>query len=284
MKTKRVIVTGSMGFVGSHTVKALLAKGYAVVGYDIASGFDLLDYKQLCGVIRRGDVVIHEAAIARFADADKDPLLAYRVNVQGTENVAKACKKNGAERLIYASTGSVYIPIEQEPPITEQFRVCGNSVYACSKCTAEKLVQAYKTPWIILRYAHLYGEGKIGHGAIGGFIARMNQGLQPIVYGGRQSNDFTAIKDIVQANLLAIETEHVNEIFNIGSGEELTTIGVFEIMRKFFKYDKEFDVRPARIVDPMRFVFDISKARKLLGYNPQFSFEAGLKDWLGEQK
>jgi len=281
LKTKRVVVTGSSGFVGGNTVKGLLAKGYAVVGYDITNGFDILDYKQLLNIIHKGDVVIHEAAIAHFATADKDPLRAYRVNVQGTENVAKACERNKAERLIYASSGAVYIPIEQDPPITENFKVCGNSVYACSKCTAEKVVQIYKTPWIILRYAHLYGEGKIGHGAIGGFIARMKEGLAPIIYGGRQSNDMTLIKDVVQANLLAVETEHVNEIYNIGTGEELATIDEFEIMRKFFKYDKEFEVLPARIVDPPRFVFDISKARKLLGYNPQYSFEAGLKDWLG---
>jgi len=280
----RIIITGSSGFVGKHTVNALLAKGYAVVGYDIANGFDLLDYKQLCSVIRRGDKVIHEAAIARFADADANPLLTYRVNVQGTENVARACAKQGAERLVYASTGSVYIPIEKEPPITEDFPVRGNSVYACSKCTAEKVVQEYNTPWVILRYGHLYGEGKIGHGAIGGFIAKMKQGLQPIIYGGKQSNDFCLVDDIVQANLLALETENTNEAYNIGTGEELTTIRVFEIMREFFKYDKEFDLRDARIVDPLRFVYDITKARRLLGYNPQYNFESGLKKWLGGEK
>lgn len=284
MKQERIVVTGSSGFIGGHTVKALLAKGYAVVGYDIANGFDLLDYRQLCNVIRRGDKVIHEAAIARFAEADANPLLTYRVNVQGTENVAKACARNGAERLVYASTGSVYIPIEKEPPITEDFPVRGNSVYACSKCTAEKIVQEYSTPWVILRYAHLYGEGKIGHGAIGGFIDKMNKGLAPVIYGGKQSNDFCFYKDVVQANLLALETENVNEAYNIGTGTELTTIKVFEIMRKFFKYDKEFEVKEGRIVDPPRFVYNISKARKLLGYNPQYSFEAGLKDWLGEQR
>jgi UDP-glucose 4-epimerase len=281
---KRILVTGAAGFVGKHTIDALIKKGYAVVGYDSVNGFNICDYKQLLQTIKKGDVVIHEAAMARFADCDKDPLQAYSINVQGTENVAKACEKKEASRLIYASTGSVYMPIEKEPPITEDFPVRGNSVYACSKCVAEKIVQSYDTPWIILRYAHLYGEGKIGHGAIGDFIARMNQGLAPIVNGGAQSNDFTFYKDIVQANLLALETEHLNEIFNIGTGEELTTIRVFEIMRKFFKYDKEFDIRPARIVDPPRFVYDISKAKRLLGYNPRFSFEEGLKDWLGEQR
>lgn len=282
MKQQRVVVTGGSGFVGSHTIKALLAKGYAVVNYDIANGHSILDYKQLCGAIQKGDKVLHEAAIARFAEADANPLQAFRINVQGTETVARACARNGAERLVYASTGSVYIPIEKEPPITEEFPVRGNSVYACSKCVAEKMVQEYGTPWVILRYAHLYGEGKIGHGAIGGFISRMKQGLAPIIYGGKQSNDFTYIKDIVQANILALETDKTGEAYNIGTGEELTTIRVFEILRELFKYNKEFERREARIVDPPRFVFDISKARKLLGYNPQYSFEKGMKELISD--
>lgn len=278
---QRIVITGDMGFIGKHTAKTLLASGYEVAGYDIIDGFDLLDYQQLCSVIHKGDKVLHEAAIARFADADKDPLLAYRVNVQGTENVVKACAKKGAERLVYASTGSVYMPIDREMPITEDFPVRGNSIYGCSKCVAEKMVQQGKTPWIILRYAHLYGEGKIGHGAIGGFIAKMQKGQNPVIFGGQQSNDFCYLKDIIQSNILALESDRLNQIYNIGTGIELTTLRVFEIMRDFFKYNKEFDIRPIRSVDPQRFVYDISKARKLLGYEPKYTFEQGMRDWFG---
>jgi len=280
---QRIVITGDMGFVGKHTAKALVDKGYDVVGYDIIDGFDLLDYQQLCSVIHKGDKVLHEAAIARFADADKDPLLAYRVNVQGTENVVRACAKKGAERLVYASTGSVYMPIDREMPITEDFQVRGNSIYGCSKCVAEKIVQQGKTPWIILRYAHLYGEGKIGHGAIGGFIDKMQKGQSPVIFGGQQSNDFTGIKDIVQANILALESDRLNEVYNIGTGVELTTIRVFEILRDFFKYNKEFDIRPQRTVDAQRFAYDITKARNLLGYEPHYTFEQGLRDWFGDK-
>lgn len=280
---QRIVITGDMGFVGKHTAKALVDKGHDVVGYDIIDGFDLLDYQQLCSVIHKGDKVLHEAAIARFADADKDPLLAYRVNVQGTENVVKACAKKGAERLVYASTGSVYMPIDREVPITEDFPVRGNSIYGCSKCVAEKIVQQGKTPWIILRYAHLYGEGKIGHGAIGGFLDKMQKGQSPVIFGGQQSNDFCYLKDIIQSNILALESDRLNQIYNIGTGIELTTLRVFEIMRGFFKYNKEFDIRPIRSVDPQRFVYDISKARKLLGYEPKYTFEAGLRDWFGDR-
>ena len=214
---QRIVITGDMGFVGKHTAKALVDKGHDVVGYDIIDGFDLLDYQQLCSVIHKGDKVLHEAAIARFADADKDPLLAYRVNVQGTENVVRACAKKGAERLVYASTGSVYMPIDREMPITEDFQVRGNSIYGCSKCVAEKIVQQGKTPWIILRYAHLYGEGKIGHGAIGGFIDKMQKGQSPVIFGGQQSNDFCISAD----TLILMEDLSVKPIQDIKIGDRI---------------------------------------------------------------
>jgi len=277
----KVVVTGGSGFVGSNTLKELGKREQQWFNYDMVTGCDILNYDQLCSVINEGDKVLHEAAIARFAEADADPLKAYRINVQGTENVVKACMAKGAERLIYASTGSVYMPLEQEPPITEDFPARGNSIYACSKCTAEKVVMEGTTPWVILRYAHLYGEGKIGHGAVGGFIDRMNKGLRPIIFGGKQSNDFCLIDDIVHANILALDTPNVNEAYNIGIGEELTTIHVFEILRDFFKYDTTFEMRPAREVDPIRFVFDISKAERLLGYAPKYTFERGIARWLG---
>jgi len=276
----KIIVTGGSGFVGKPTIAALREKGYEVFNYDILEGYNLLNLEQLKGVIHPGDKVLHLAAIARFTDADADPLLAYETNVKGTENVALACAAKGAERLVYSSTGSIYMPITKEPPITEEFQGKGNSVYGCSKYVAELIVQREKTPYIILRYAHLYGEGKIGHGAIGGFIARMDRGLAPVLYGGQQSNDFTYILDVVQANLLALESPHLNEVYNIGTGEELTTERVFEILRDLFGYNKEFEKLPMRTVDPLRFAFDISKAKEKLGFNPEYNFKAGMAHYL----
>lgn len=274
-----IVVTGGSGFVGKNTIEALQKLGYPVLNFDLTEGLDIREYKIVKKYIEKGDRVLHLAAIARFAEADDDPLLAYETNVIGTYNVARACKEKGAERLVYSSTGSVYMPIEEEPPITECFRARGNSNYACSKHLGELMIKKVGVPHIILRYAHLYGEGKIGHGAIGGFIHRMERGLAPQLYGGKQSNDFTYIKDVVQANLLALETDKMNEVYNIGTGEELTTEKVFEIMRRKFKYDKEFERIAGRSVDPGRFVYDISKAKTFLGFNPQYSFEKGLEDY-----
>jgi len=272
----KIIVTGGSGFVGSNTIVALVKKGYEVLNFDLTEGFDIRKLSDLQEVIEPGDKVLHLAAIARFAQADADPLLAYETNIEGTKNVALACLAKKAERLVYSSTGSVYMPVEQEPPISEEFKCRGNSVYACSKYIGELILERLKVPYVILRYAHLYGKGKIGHGAIGGFIDRMNRGLSPILYGGKQSNDFTHIEDIVQANILALETRNFGEVYNIGSGEELTTEGVFEIMRDALGYEEEFTILPGRSVDPLRFVFDISKAREGLGYNPKYSFREGF--------
>lgn len=266
--------------MGSHSIKAFQERGYDVVNFDIKAGYDLLNLYDCLRVIEKGDIVLHEAAIAQFSVCDANPYLAYQVNVRGTENIVRACEEREAARLIYASTGSCYMPIERPVPITEDFPVKGNSVYAVTKNFAEKAVQRGRTPWLILRYAHLYGAGKIGHGAIGGFIDKMNKREPPVIFGGRQSNDFTSIKDVVQANIKAVESPLKFEAFNIGTGVEMTTIDVFEKLATYFNYHVPFEMKPAREVDPGRFVYDITKARKMLGYEPQYDFMAGMKDWL----
>lgn len=277
-------MTGGSGFVGTHTISALKEKGYEVFNFDLKTKHDIRQRDDLEDVIKEGDKVLHLAAVARFNDADNDPLLALETNALGTKNVAYACLRQNAERLVYASTGSIYMPIEETPPITERFKARGNSQYACTKFQGEEYIRRYRIPHIVLRYAHLYGEGKIGHGAIGGFIDRMTRGLAPVLYGGFQSNDFCAVQDIVAANLLALETPNINEVYNIGTGEELTTVAVFEILADLFGYHKDFERLPARTVDPMRFVYDISKARKMLGFEPKYNFIDGMKHWLESGK
>ena len=279
----KTVVTGSEGFVGMNTIPLLEKAGHNVFRFDLRTGYDIRDYDQLKSFINKGDKVLHLAAIARFAEADADPYTAWETNVLGTLNVARVCKENGAERMVYSSTASVYMPIDQEPPITEDFPAKGNSVYGCSKYIGEQAIKRTDIPYIILRYAHLYGEGKLGHGAVGGFISRMTRGLTPTLYGGKQSNDFTYVKDIAIANLMALTVDNpeaLNETYNIGTGEELTTEECFNIMAEKFGYDKELERFPARTVDPLRFVFDIKKAEKLLGFKAKYNFRDGLDDYL----
>ena len=275
----RVLVTGSQGFVGSATINELGATS-DWQGFDVLDRLDIRYIHDFDIAVKAFNPsrILHLAAIARFADADDHPQLAFETNALGTQNVVKIASRYKIP-LVYASTGSVYMPIHIPPPITEGFPAVGNSTYACSKYLGELYVQRMTSPWIILRYAHLYGKDKRLHGLVGGFLERIERGLQPTLYGGQQSNDFTAIWDVARANRLALEAPwHCwNNIFNIGTGEELTTREAAGMICHTFDYHDKMEVKPGRTVDPERFVFDVSKAERMLGFKAEYDFRSGLE-------
>lgn len=275
----RVLITGGLGFVGQATIKALGHSEWMV--YDIMNGLDIRDIAQFEQAVDdyKPTRILHLAAVARFADADADPVKAFETNVLGTQNVAQIASERHIP-LVYASTGSVYMPIKQKPPITEDFSACGNSVYGCTKYAGELYVRQSKAPWIILRYAHLYGQEKRFHGLIGGFLSRIERGLAPTLYGGKQSNDFTYIDDVARANVMSLEAswDKWNQVYNIGTGEELTTESAAQTICDVFGYDGEIQKVEQRTVDPDRFVFDCSKAERMLGFKAKYSFKAGLEE------
>jgi nucleoside-diphosphate-sugar epimerase len=277
----RVLITGDRGFVGAATRAVFENAGHEVVGFDIMDRLDVRDEGALRRVVeeREPDRILHLAAIARFADADAAPLVALSTNVEGTRVVARIASDLRVP-LVYASTGSVYMPIDEDPPIRETFRASGNSLYGCTKYLGELLVQESASPWIILRYAHLYGPEKRGHGLVGGFLDRINRGMAPVLYGGQQSNDFTYIRDVARANLLAVSAswDCWRHVYNIGTGEELTATQAGRLVCDAFGYDGEVAVERGREVDAARFVYDTSKASRMLGFTAEYSFAAGLLD------
>lgn len=283
MSKARIFVTGGSGFVGSNTIKKLKKKGYEVFNYDLTEGLDIRNLKLLGEKMKRGDKILHLAAVARFAEADDNPILALETNAVGSMNVALAAKVKKAERIVYSSTGSVYMPIDTEPPIKETDKATGNSVYACMKRAGELYIEMSKVPYVHLRLAHLYGPKKSGHGAIGAFVDRMARGLKPTLFGGQNTNDFTYIDDVVQSICLALETPNVNEAYNVGTGEELSTEHVFKILSNILGYQEEFEYLPPRTVDPLRFVYDMTKASEALGFDAKFSFEEGMKHWIEQE-
>jgi UDP-glucose 4-epimerase len=282
----RILVTGDKGFVGTETVKQLHELGHSVVGYDLMDGYDIRDVKQLQTVVAgqqvigaKVDRILHLAAIARFADADKDPGLAFETNYVGTCNVAAVAKKYHIP-VVYASTGSVYMPIKQKGAITEEFEGKGNSVYGCTKFAGETAIRRVN-PHIILRYAHLYGKEKRMHGLIGGFVERISRGLAPTLYGGKQSNDFTYIKDVARANIAALLSpwDKWNQVYNVGTGEELTAKEAGEIICEALNWPKKkIEIKEQRSVDPDRFFYDCTKAEVMLGFKAEYTFKKGLKD------
>lgn len=277
----KIAITGSNGFVGSETKKLLLEQGHEVLGFGIMAGQDIRDKNQFNNFIKehKPDRILHLAAIARFNDADNDPKLAVETNVFGTKNIVEVAQKYHIP-LVFSSTGSVYMPItDYTGTIKENWPAKGNSVYGCSKYQAECYVREH-SPYIILRYAHLYGKEKRMHGLIGGFLERIQRGLAPKLYGGKQSNDFTYIKDVAQANLLALMApwDKWNQVYNIGTGEELTAETAGKMICEATGWQGEIEVNEARTVDPERFAFDCSKAEVMLGFKAKFNFKDGLKD------
>lgn len=280
----KILITGDQGFVGTETKKLLQAKGHQIVGYDLMSGRDIRDMAQVDLIVRTEmpERILHLAAIARFSDADANPRLAHETNVIGTMNIASIAKVMHIP-VVYASTGSVYMPIKEVPPITEKFEGKGNSVYGCTKYMGETYISQVN-PHIILRYAHLYGKEKRMHGLIGGFVDRISRGLAPTLYGGKQSNDFTYIKDVARANVLALEApwDKWNQVYNIGTGEELSAKKAGEIICKATGWEGKIEVKVQRTVDPDRFVYDVSKADVMLGFKAEYDFKKGLEDMFQE--
>lgn len=279
----KILITGSEGFVGTETKKLLEEKGHEVIGYDIMSGRDIRDKSQFEAVVGLNypDRILHLAAVARFSEADKNPLLAHETNVLGTKNIVEIAEKYHIP-LTYSSTGSSIMPLDEyTPPFNEEIPARGNSIYGSTKAMAEKYVEKH-TPYIILRYGHLYGSEKRMHGAISGFLDRMNRGLSPVLYGGAQTNSFIYIKDVAEANLLALTApwDCWNNIYNIGSAEELTTEYVFECMKEMTGYKGDIEKKEMRTVDPSRFAFDIRKAKRMLNFYPKYTFRQGLEEML----
>ncbi|GAI29312.1 unnamed protein product, partial [marine sediment metagenome] len=172
----RVVITGSNGFIGKHIVKELLRNGYETLPIDIKNKTNPIDFtaSDFKDHLQEGDKVLHLGAIANFHDAEVNPQLAVRTNVEGTLNVIKACMKKKVERLVHASTGSIYdslCPI----PVKEDAVRNPKSIYGLTKRQAEDWIFHYgqtkrdthaELPYIILRYPYVYGVGK-DWGAIG---------------------------------------------------------------------------------------------------------------------
>jgi len=266
--------------VAHHTIPLIEEAGYEVFCFDLVDGQDICRAGDLRDVLEPGCKVLNLAAVSRFLHADEDPPEAYRVNVGGVAVLFGVAQEVGVERVVHASSGSVYMPV-WNTPITEDHPVIGsNSHYSRSKALGEEIIGRYHVPHVVLRYSHLYGPLKWHGGLIDSFLTRIARGAAPVLYGGPQSNDFAYVEDIARANLLALETEHIDQRFNIGTGEATTTDEAVAILAELTGYRGEVDRRPIRPFDPMRFVLDISKARRLLGFEPRWSFRAGLEHML----
>lgn len=300
------LVTGGAGFIGSNLCEALLDGGYTVRCLDDLSNglqanvdlfIDRPGYTFIKGDIRELDVclaacegvdyVLHQAAWGSVPRSIEMPLLYEDVNVRGTLNMMEAARRQGVKRFVYASSSSVY---GDEPTLPKQEGREGKllSPYAVTKRSNEEWGRQYTLhyglPTIGLRYFNVFGRRQNPEGAyaavIPKFLKLLLAGERPTIHGdGLQSRDFTYIENVIQANLKAClaPLEAAGQAYNIAYGGRETLIDVYHGLTTALGVEIEPIHGPDRAGDIKHSNADISLAKNLLGYNPEWDFERGIQ-------
>lgn len=292
-----VLVTGGAGFIGGHTIRLLLERGYDVIvldnlytgsrddvpeGAELVVG-DVADRDTVARVVKRADYVIHLAAIVSIDEARENPFETIRVNVIGTLNLLEESYRQGIGRFVYASSSAVYG--EQERlPISEDAPLRPINTYGASKLAGEALVDAYREEkglsTIALRYFNVYGPGMRGGpyaGVIYKFIMSALRNEPLTIYGdGEQTRDFIYVEDVARANLLALESK-AEGAFNIGSGTSITIKELAKLILEITGSKSPILHTNPRPGDIKHSKADITKAIKLLSWKPLTELREGLR-------
>ncbi|MBS7612407.1 SDR family oxidoreductase [Candidatus Bathyarchaeota archaeon] len=298
----KVLITGGAGFIGSHLADALIDMGYEVRVFDNLSvgsrkdleGLDAFIYGDVRDrdavfeALRGVDAVVHLASLTSVEESVRKPLEYHEVNVTGTLNVLDACVKAGVEKFVFSSSASVYGE-PSELPVREDSPTNPLSPYAASKLAAEHYVNVYHRVYglntVVFRLFNVYGCGQPLNeysGVIARFLSRVRRGEPPIIYGdGLQTRDFIYIDDVVDAFILALNADVSAETFNIAYGKPTTINELANVMLKLSGMETLKPIyMEARKGDIVHSYADISKARKMLKFNPKVSLEEGLAKML----
>ena len=306
------LVTGGAGFIGSNLVRALVARGDQVrVLDDLSTGratnlAGLRDEVELVEadlrdewVVKRAldgiEAVFHQGALPSVARSVADPLASHAVNTNGTLGLLLAARDAGVHRFVFASSSSVYGDTPTLPK-SEDLPTDPLSPYAVSKLAAERYCRVfhrlYGLETVCLRYFNVFGPRQDPSSqysaVIPKFITMMLRGEAPLVHGdGTQSRDFSYIANVVQANLLAAETAGVGgEVFNVACGERASLLDLVAGLNRILGTSIAPRFESARPGDVKHSLADISRAERLLGYQPLVRFQEGLAltvDWYREQ-
>ena len=298
----KFLVTGGAGFIGSHIVDALIKNGDKVkVIDDFSSGArenlegvsgrieltegDIRD-KAVVGNIMQGvDYVLHQAALRSVPKSLGNPELYNDVNISGTLNILTAARDAKVKRVVVASSSSIYGETDKLPE-KEDFLPLLISPYALTKLAAEYYCRIFSKIYgletVNLRYFNVFGPRQSLENeyavVIPKFITCMLKDEEPPIHGdGKQTRDFTYVENVVQANIKAATVSGIKcEVFNIACGKAYSVLDIVKYVNKILKKDIKPKLGPIRPGDVKHTLADISKARKLIKFEPKIGFEEGL--------
>jgi UDP-glucose 4-epimerase len=303
----RALVTGGAGFIGSHLTDALLARGDEVTVLDnistgrrenlesaLANGaelaeVDLRDAEAVAGLVERArpEAIFHLGAQVDVRKSVADPAFDSAVNVGGTVNVLNAAHAHHVGRVVFASTGGAIYGEAKQIPADEEHPIAPESPYGMSKFCAENYCglfnRMYGLSAVALRFGNVYGprQDPLGEaGVIAIFCGRAVDGGRPVVFGdGLQTRDYVHVDDIVQANLLAAESDAVGS-YNIGRGVEVTVLDIVEALAPHASNGFEPDFQPERQGEVRHIALDAGRARETFGWESKIDIAKGLESTL----
>jgi UDP-glucose 4-epimerase len=305
-RTSRAIVTGGAGFIGSHIVDELLERGVETTVIDnfstgsmenlrrhngngslrVVTG-DVMQVRRLLSHLEDVDVVFHEAAIANVLKSVQEPTLVHNVNVNETIELMNYCVDTHVRKLVFASSAAAY-GVVSNPPASEDMVCAPYSPYGASKLAIEGYLSAYYRSYgletVALRYFNAYGPRQKSDdysGVITIFIKSLLLRKSPIIFGdGMQTRDFVNVRDIVRANMLAMESRNAaGGFFNVASGDSIKILELLETLKDVTgTHDIEPRFAPPRAGDVREGSASIDKIKKALGYRPSVTPEEGLAE------
>jgi UDP-glucose 4-epimerase len=308
LKGKRVLVTGGAGFIGSHIVDLLCDEGcIEIVALDnmirgrpenLQRAFargpvrmvqgDIRDGRLLGALVNAADIVFHQAAL-RITHCAAEPRLAKEVMVDATFDLLELCVKHDVEKVIAASTASVYGMADEFPTTEKQNSYDNRTLYGAAKAFNEGLLRTfndmYGLDYVAFRYFNVYGDRMDIHGryteVLIRWMERLDAGSPPIIFGdGQQTMDFVHVRDVARANILAARAKVTDQVFNVASGTETSLAQLASTLASVMGHaGMATEFAPERSVNPVpRRLASTEKAEKLLGFRSTVTLERGLAD------
>jgi len=297
------LVPGGAGFIGSNIVEVLVNRGLRVRVLDNFSsgrrgnlaGFgdrievfegDIRDYWTVTNAMEGVDIVLHQAALPSVERSVDNPLTSNEVNINGTLNLLEAARRNKVRRFIYASSSSIY-GNSSSVARREEMKPEPLSPYAITKLAGEEYCITYHRLYgletVCLRYFNVFGPrqnpGSQYAAVIPKFIMQLSRGDAPVIYGdGGQSRDFTYVSNVVEANLLACESEGVaGQIMNVACGTSFNLNQLAAMLNQIMGTNIKPKYAAPKPGDVRQSLAEITKAQQLLGYHPEVNFHQGLR-------